>query len=188
MGEAKRRKQAGNYPAKERVRQESGNTAYSKCRLAFEAAEKGDLETLKSLVRTRREANWQHPEFDIVLLDQAVMRNDIEMLRFLLEQGANPNALFECGRLVLCPSDFGDGMYFSPLATAISDGHAEILVALLDAGADLNLPKWIDNESGERMTCRDALDDSPELFAAMEALILKKVTSKACSPSRAQRI
>lgn len=188
MGEAKRKKQAGIYPVLGNVRQVSVNTPSLKLRLAFEAADKGDLETLKTLIRTRHEANWKHPRFGLVLLDKAVNLNDIDMLHFLLDQGANPNALIECDQLVPWPADVGEGMYFSPLASAISDGRIEILAALLDAGADLNLPKWIDDESGERMTCRDALNDSPELLAGIEALALEKATSKAFSPSRAQRI
>lgn len=186
MGEAKRKKTAGLYLVK-------GGTetlmAMADRRLrAFEAADKGDLDTLKPLIHTSHEANWKHPEFGIVLLDKAVNRNDIDMLHFLLGQGANPNALIECDQLVQWPTHVGDGMYFSPLASAISDGRAEILAALLEAGADLNLPKWIDGESGECMTCRDALNDSPELLAAIEALALEKTTTKACSPSRTQRI
>ena len=188
MGEAKRKKQAGIYPVLGSVCQESVNTTSLKLRLAFEAADKGDLDTLKTLIHTQHEANWKHPRFGLVLLDKAVYRNDIDMLHFLLDQGANPNALIECDQLVPWPADVGEGMYFSPLATAISDGRVEILAALLDAGADLNLPKWIDDESGERMTCRDALNDSPELLAGIEALALEKATSKAFSPSRAQRI
>lgn len=188
MGEAKRKKQTGIYPVLSNVRQKGVITPHSKRHLAFEAADKGDLDTLKTLIRTRHEANWKHPGCGLLLLDKAVYRNDIDMLRFLLDQGANPNALIECDQLVPWPADVGDGMYFSPLASAISDGRVEILAALLDAGADLNLPKWIDDESGERMTCRDALNDSPDLLAAIEALTLEKATGKVCSQSRAQRI
>lgn len=188
MGEAKRKKQAGIYPVLGNVRQESVSTTYSKRHLAFEAADKGDLDTLKTLIHSQREANWKHPRFGLVLLDNAVNRNDIDMLLFLLDQGANPNALIECDQLIAWPSDVGDGMYFSPLASAISDGRVEILAALLDAGADLNLPKWIDDESGERMTCRDALNDSPDLLAAIEALSLRKAIGMASGTSRAQRI
>lgn len=186
MGEAKRKKTAGLYLVK--GTKETLMAMADRRLRAFEAADKGDLDTLKPLIHTRHEANWKHPKFGLVLLDKAVNRNDIEMLHFLLDQGANPNALIDRDQLVPWPADVGDGMYFSPLASAISDCRVEVLAALLDAGADLNLPKWIDEESGERMTCRDALNDAPELLAGIEVLALEKATSKAISPSRAQRI
>jgi len=188
MGEAKRKKQTGIYPVLSNVRQKSVITPHSKRHLAFEAADKGDLDTLKTLIRTRHEANWKHPDCCLLLLDKAVYRNDIDMLCFLLDQGANPNALIECDQLVPWPADVGDGMYFSPLASAIADGRFEILAALLTAGADLNLPIWISNRSGQYVTCRDTLNELPELNAAIETLILEQVSVKACSNSRAQRI
>ena len=187
MGEAKRRKLAGTFPAHGNAEAEI-RTITNRRRVAFEAADTGDLDVLRLLVRTRQEANWKHPEYPVVLLDRAVWRDDVEMLRYLLSRGANPNTLIERDRVIPWPSDVGDGLFFSPLATAISEGKAALVKALLSAGADLDMPMVIDAAVGMRQTCRDLLMESPEVIAAMERLELESATGAACRASQAVRI
>jgi ankyrin repeat protein len=58
-------------------------------------------------------------------LQAAASQGHAEIVRLLLEQGADANTL--------------SGEHDSPLQVATSEGHAEIVRLLLDAGADLNL-------------------------------------------------
>ena len=61
-------------------------------------------------------------------------------------------------------------LYFSPLASAIEKEDAHMVRIFLDAGADLNLPKY--GLRGYEYTCDDALNEKPALRARLEALAI----------------
>ena len=61
---------------------------------------------------------------DFTDLHHAALRGDIDEVRALLAQGADPNAFEEFGS--------------TPLHFAADDGHIEIVRLLLEAGADVN--------------------------------------------------
>lgn len=136
--------------------------------IAFDAARRGDLETLKRCIRKPSEANWLHPENMWVMLDAAVLSKSANAVRFLLDAGADPNSMFLNGELMHWPADVGDGWFFSPFASAICDDDPAMVMAFLDAGADLDLPTWIDQREGIFLTCRNLLEDRPDLAACVE--------------------
>lgn len=139
---------------------------------AFEAIEAGDMRKLRRLVRNRVEANWARVGRGWSLLDAAVLFKCHEAARWLLDRGANPNTLFFFDEPILPAEATVDGMYFSPLASAISEGDAQLVKLMLDAGADLSLPKIVDGD--ERLTCMDALHEAPALMAEIERHLLSK--------------
>jgi hypothetical protein len=76
-------------------------------------------------------------------------------------------------------------LYFSPLATAIEKEDAHMVRIFLDAGADLNLPKY--NFQGHIETCEDALGENPALRARLEALDISASVGESNHDKRASR-
>jgi len=96
----------------------------------FEAAEKGDVATLRrllgddpTLIRATRQEVGDHGGWSG--LHAAASHGKAEAVRLLLERGANPNAREE-----------GDNSY--PLHWAAANGHVDVVRALLDAGTDVH--------------------------------------------------
>lgn len=89
----------------------------------------GQKEIAKGIKRKAREANKLAEK-----LGDAALFGKLAKVQQLLTEGADPNAITECGK--------------SPLMLAAMYGHKSVIAALLDAGADLNLGSDEDYEEG----------------------------------------
>lgn len=158
---------------------------------AFNAIKAGNLKRLETLVTSHKDANWRLPKQPLSLLDVAVEAGKCDVVRWLLVHGANPNTLhgpYESmeARYLLSPISF----YFSPLATAIQIEDAEMVRILLDAGADLALPKSI--LMGLIKTCDDALKKNAAFASKVESLAISaslhgQTTSSNCLKASSRR-
>ena len=92
----------------------------------MKASLRGDLITVRELFRTgRAKASDSTIEFNYNPLTNAVASGNVELVEFLLRNGANVNGLF--GR-----------RQTSPLAWALRYRHEEVVRLLLERGADVN--------------------------------------------------
>ena len=66
----------------------------------------------------------------------ACVSGNVEVVRLLIERGADPNS-------------FDDKSKDSALSNAVRQGHAEVVAVLLDAGADPTQPVWDEDDDGE---------------------------------------
>ena len=73
------------------------------------------------------DVNFRHQGYN-TLLHQAVKREHIDVIKLLLEKGADPNI----------PHGWG----LTPFHIAASDGHDDVFQILLDGGGDPNMPTW----------------------------------------------
>jgi hypothetical protein len=142
---------------------------------AFSAIFDDDLAKLASIVRTKRQANWQSTaRMGWSLLDAAVSNRSSPSVAFLLSKGADPNTLFRGRFRDRLATE--EGMYSSPLLTAILFNEVEIVGLLLDAGGSLDLPEQIDFHTGN-LDCRHWLDIyklGPAVAAFREAKALAR--------------
>jgi ankyrin repeat protein len=88
-----------------------------------DAAQKGDLKALRTLLRQTPDLNAAQPD-GMTALHWAVQRNDLEMTSLLLGAGADFSALNRTG--------------VRPLYLAAVNGNAAVIARLLDAGEDPN--------------------------------------------------
>ncbi|MCW9025877.1 MAG: ankyrin repeat domain-containing protein [Thiovulaceae bacterium] len=91
---------------------------------------KSDLESFKSTVDNLENINIQHEKYGWTLLHMAIRRDEREMVKYLLDKGADINRV--------------DGVGWTPLMEAIMDDMPELCKTLVDAGAD----KTIVNKRG----------------------------------------
>lgn len=91
---------------------------------AKEAIESGSLEKLKAALRGKININFTDKYSDSTLLIVAVENQQLEIVRFLLENKANPNS---------------KGLMRTPLRVAISKNNYDIFDLLLTFKADVNL-------------------------------------------------
>src|SRR5690349_13193365 len=95
----------------------------------FAACERGDVARARELIASDpslvRAADPGQPHGGWTALHTAARRGQLEIVRLLLEQGADPNA-----------REAGDNTY--PLHWAAAAGYAGVVRALLDAGGDVN--------------------------------------------------
>jgi hypothetical protein len=148
---------------------------------AIEAIQAGDQKKLSSIVKTRAQANWLSPAGrGNSLLMHALGSDEPQIVRWLLQKGANLNILFyEDGRrpVVLKQGQgYAEGNYRSPLSTAIHYAEIEIIAELLERGADLSLPITVDYKFGNT-TCSDLLtryDIEGEVQAIRDAMQIAK--------------
>jgi len=56
----------------------------------FKAIQDGDIELVKYYLRMGIDPNYQHPEFMASPLIESIRFNEIEIMRLLLNNGANP--------------------------------------------------------------------------------------------------
>jgi hypothetical protein len=134
---------------------------YNNRRMAIAATQVGDLQTLSALVHTRAQANWLSPDRrGWSLLSMAVLFGQTAIVKWLLEQGANPNTLFFEDRLIAFPSDnkYAEGAYNSPLVIAIDSQDVEVIALLLEHGASVDLPVFLHHTF--EMCCREVLFSS----------------------------
>ena len=87
-----------------------------------DAAERGDLETVRALLRQGADANTAQSD-GMTALHWAASNNDVEIARTLLYAGATVRAATRMGG-------------YTPLHLASRAGHPEVASALLEAGAD----------------------------------------------------
>ena len=104
----------------------------------------GLLEAVQSLIRNGVDADWinekEHEQYQETALIIACYMENLEMVRLLLESGADPNIV--CGR------------YRTALNASVCVGNAEIAKLLLDYGADPSISPH---------PLLNSLDDNPEI-------------------------
>jgi uncharacterized protein len=89
-----------------------------------EAAQRGDRDTVKALLKQAADVNAAQPD-GMTALHWAAQRNDAELARVLLYAGANVKAATRINA-------------YTPLLLAARAGNAAVMAPLLDAGADSN--------------------------------------------------
>jgi hypothetical protein len=92
----------------------------------FRATEDGDVDTVKSLIEKGTDVNERN-QFGSFALNSAAVKNNLELLRLLIDSGGNVNL----------QSWSGD----TPLicATKYAGGKEKTVTLLLDAGSDVSL-------------------------------------------------
>lgn len=142
---------------------------------ALNAIKAGNLKRLQTLILSKADANLTLQEQSLSLLDQAVDFERHEIAEWLLAHGADPNThhvvhspMDGLAQIMFGPIDVD--IYLSPLASAIQQEDANMVRILLDAGADLSLPRSI--FLGQIVTCGDNLQKNSALASEVEALAI----------------
>jgi ankyrin repeat protein len=115
----------------------------------------GQKEIARAIKRKAREANKIQEK-----LGDAALYGKLAKVQQLLSEGADPNAITECGK--------------SPLMLAAMYGHKSVLEALLDAGADPNLGS--DEQFEEGTTALMYIASS--FFASNRAEVIKLLVDR----------
>lgn len=141
---------------------------------AFKAAKKAvrddNFVALSMLIKSPKQANWYASDKAWCLLDEAVKAGSTTMVKWLLENGANPNTLFMHDKPYDIRKGVARGWYFSPFASAMKLQNEQMVSMMLAQGADLNLPViWESPE--DNTTCRDlAVTDG--FWPTVEAIVI----------------
>jgi ankyrin repeat protein len=103
-----------------------------------EAASRDDVATVRQILNsgTKFDINATNPDDEKTALHYAVERDNIEIVRMLLDAKADPNI----------KNEFGD----TPLAFAAASGSEELIEALIEGGADLTIEDDVDFTPFER--------------------------------------
>jgi ankyrin repeat protein len=102
----------------------SSSVSYSSSDSLDAASEMGDLERVKFLVQTAG-ANVDHTgEFGLTPLYFASQHDHLDVVKFLVDNGADPNIADNDGQ--------------TPIMIAIINGHIDVVRVLLEKGADPN--------------------------------------------------
>lgn len=129
-------------------------------RLAMDAIENDDIQTLRQIVSTAEQANWRLPEcpkWDLLL--HAVSCQNTRAVEYLLETGANPDVVF-CGCELIQDYDcLVEDHYKSALMLAINLGKDYLVSLLIDHGASPEIPISV-YSNGMRETCADRIQES----------------------------
>jgi ankyrin repeat protein len=88
-----------------------------------DAAEKGDIEALRTLIRSGEDVNAAQGD-GMTALHWAAMREDLPMAQLLINAGANASSRTRLGN-------------YTPLHLAATEGAAELVRALITAGSDV---------------------------------------------------
>ena len=122
-----------------------------------DAAIFGDLDTLRRLQASDAELIHETDKYKFTALHEAVGEHCTEVVRFLLESGANPNAQNDTGHAPLHLAAYPEHVGLlvkhgadlnlqtndaaTPLATHASEqDRADVMLQLLELGADPNMP------------------------------------------------
>ena len=105
----------------------------------IKAVSGGNLNRVKSAIRTGADINFKDDNGYFPLLS-AVMKNNYEITKFLIDSGANLNITSGKHSGKSGVYDYGTALIF-----AVKDENYEIIKLLIDSGADLN----IQNEDGK---------------------------------------
>jgi hypothetical protein len=119
--------------------------------------------------------------------DPKIAEQEMEM--WLLNAGANPNTFFFHDKPWVASRGLPEGMFFSPLASAINSGMVEIVALFQERGAMFDLPVWNFGD-GDCMTCQDLVmegDMSALLTALHEARAIAAETPEAPSKTEGDR-
>ena len=127
----------------------------------YNAAERGDLKTVQTLVGQGAVINEASGIDDAVPLIGAAQSGKIEVVQFLLDHGADVNKAGNMETTALQAAAGGghvpivqllldsganvnsqDRFKFTPLATAASAGHTQVVKLLLARGADVAIPDY----------------------------------------------
>ena len=108
------------------------------------AAEQGDLAMAEMLLRKGEKADQRNR--DGTPLHFAAKEGRAEMIRFLISNGADPNASTDA-LLMPLPSGGGTVAHDTPLCLAVVNGQEESVRALLANGADPNVGRVCEKES-----------------------------------------
>ena len=161
-----------------------------------DAAMRGDLETVRQLIRDGADVNASHGD-GMTALHWASERGDIEIVRSLLFAGAFPDAATRNGA-------------YTPLHLAARAGHATVVRSLLEGGASADLPSATgttplhfaagsgDVESVNALLAAGApvdateaaSDQTPLIFAASanRAAAIKALLAAGADPARTTRV
>lgn len=138
------------------------------------AISRGDLQALSSSILTRSDANLLDPDWPgMALLSHAVESRQPQIVKWLLEKGANPNTLFFNGHFVKyeLKEACAEGHYRSPLARAIELGEVQSIALLLNHGAELDLPVLVGKSKSSSLSCGDLFRLSPSFYAEVRAVL-----------------
>lgn len=109
----------------------------------FEVILNNNLPKLKAMIQNGININQKYPEIQLTPLIQAINLRRLEMIKILIEVGADPN---------LCQD-----VYATPLGLAVSLGNIEVIKLLLRVGANPN-HGGIDGSTLERAIRIERLD------------------------------
>jgi hypothetical protein len=157
-----KRRTSGNQ---RKTRQQQFKNDYEAAKTAIKL---GDIATLSQIVETKEQANWHGTDVGWCLLDEAVKTGSLTMVKWLLDAGANPNTIFFNDKPLVASRGLPEGMFFSPLASAIKSGMVEIVALFQERGAMFDLPVW-NLGDGDCMTCQDLVMEG-DMFAQLVAL------------------
>ena len=166
----------------------SGENAHRECTALMHAAEDGNIDQVRALLKSGANVNEAKGTGHTALM-LAASRDHLEIVQILLKAGANPNAMisgrygipgwawmFAMNRCNKQWREMTDAMlaagvelnpkaiYPSPLAHAIHEDDVVILETLLKKGADPNLS---DGETGETLLMTAAKYSTPEVVQAL---------------------
>ena len=167
---------------------QSGENAHRDCTALMQAAESGDIDQVRGLLRNGADVNEARGSGHTALM-LAAGRDHLEIVQTLLRAGANPNAIvfgrygipgwawmFAMNRCNKHWREMTDAMlaagvelspkaiYSSPLGHAIHEDDVVIIKTLLKKGANPNLK---DSETGETLLMSAARYSTPEVVQAL---------------------
>lgn len=97
----------------------------------YQAAVQGDLSLVEHHITEGVNPNYQHPEILRTTLVASIIEGHLEISRYLLAHGADPNLV-----------SYMDGL--SPLQAALKTGRHELVGLLRQSGArELSRPFWL---------------------------------------------
>lgn len=101
-----------------------------------------DINIVRDAIKKGADVNYMFEDYTDNPLDMAICANSIEIVKLLLENGANPNVQIS-----------GNGVITStPLLKAVSEQNLTMIKLLVDHGADVNFSCHLYNQPDKKMT------------------------------------
>lgn len=97
----------------------------------FQAAGRGDIVTILSMLASGADPNWVHPKTGHTALYAACAADRVEMVRVLLQRGAEPNLRMDYRSPL-------DGRYEQGIVALMYARSPEVVALLMESGADPN--------------------------------------------------